>query len=136
MQNKMIRFILNLDNRAHIGNQERHKAGFLSVSDRVKQLNLGHVFKIKNKSCPKYMAYNFKLKSEMNTRNITRATAHDFFVPRVVSPGDKTFFYTAIHDWNALPVCIKESRNENQFKKKVKQNLIDEAKKKEMNPFT
>ena len=82
------------------------------------------------------MASNFKLKSNMSNRNTTRATAHDFFVPRVVSPGDKTFFYTAINDWNALPDCIKESRNENQFKEKVKQNLIDEAKKKEMNPFT
>ena len=136
IQNKMIRFILNLDNRAHIGNQERHKAGFLSVSERVRQLNLGHVFKIKNKSCPKYMASNFKLKSEMNTRNITRATAHDFFVPGVASPADKTFFYTAINDWNTLPVCIKESKNENQFKEKVKQNLIDRAKKEDMNPFT
>ena len=136
MQNKMIRFILNLDNRAHIGNQERLKAGFLSVVDRVKQLKLGHVFKIKNQSCPKYMASNFKLKSDMNTRNITRATAHDFFVPSVGSLGNKTFFYTAIKDWNALPVSIKECRNEKQFKEKVKQNLIDEAKKEEMNPFT
>ena len=82
------------------------------------------------------MAYNFKLKSEMNTRNTTRATAHDFFVPRVVSPGDKTFFYSAINDWNDLPECIKESRNENQLKEKVKQNLIDRAKKEDMNPFT
>ena len=49
-QNKIIRFILNLDNRAHIGNQELEKAGFLQVPDRVKQLKLGHVFKIKMKT--------------------------------------------------------------------------------------
>ena len=82
------------------------------------------------------MISNFKLKSNMNNRNTTRATAHDFFVPRVGSLGIKTFFFTAINDWNALPVCIKECKNEKQFKEKVKQNLIDEAKKEELNPFT
>ena len=79
------------------------------------------------------MASNSKLKSDMNT---TRATARDFFIPGFGSLGTKTFFYTAINDWNALPVCIKECKNEKQFKEKVKQNLIDEAKKEEMNPFT
>ena len=82
------------------------------------------------------MISNFKLKSNMNNRNTTRATAHDFFVPKVCSLGTKTLFYTAINGWNALPVSIKECRNEKQFKEKVKQNLIDEAKKEEMNPFT
>ena len=111
MQNKMIRFILNLDNRAHIGNQERNKTGFLKVSDRVKQLKLGHVFKIKNKSCPKYMSTNFQLKSENETGNTTRSTAHDFFPRRVAGQGTNTFFYTGIKDWNALPDHIKEIRN-------------------------
>ena len=36
MQNKMIRFILKLDNRTHIGNNELIRAGFLNVSDRIK----------------------------------------------------------------------------------------------------
>ena len=48
-QNRTIRFILKLDNRAHIGNAELEKDGFLKVPDRVKQLKLGHVFKIKKK---------------------------------------------------------------------------------------
>ena len=113
----MIRFILNLDNRAHIGNQEQTKTGFLKVSDRVKQLKLGHVFKIKNKSCPKYMTSNFQLKSETDSRNTTRSKAHDFFPPRVGSQGTKTFFYMGIKDWNALPDHIKEIKNENQLKK-------------------
>ena len=47
MQNKMIRFILCLDNRSQIENDELTKAGFLNTSDRVKQLKLGHVFKEK-----------------------------------------------------------------------------------------
>ena len=62
------------------------------------------------------MATNFKQKSEMNTRYTTRATAHYYFVFRVGSLGIKTFFNTAINDWNALPACITENRNENEFK--------------------
>ena len=45
MQNKMVRSILKLGRRAHIGNDELVNAGFLSVVDRVKQLKLGHVSK-------------------------------------------------------------------------------------------
>merc|ERR1712240_185849 len=66
MQNKMVRFILKLESRARIGDDELVKAGFLSVVDRVKQLKLGHVFKIKNKSCPIYLRENF-LKLDENT---------------------------------------------------------------------
>ena len=33
VQNRIIRFILNLDYRSHIGNAELVKAGFLKVSD-------------------------------------------------------------------------------------------------------
>merc|ERR1711984_47654 len=72
-QNKMIRFILNLDNRAHIGNKERVKAGFLNVTDRVKQLKLGHVFKIKSKTSPYYLSTNFQRLNENENRIVTRA---------------------------------------------------------------
>ena len=51
-QNKMIRFILKLDNRAHIGNQELEKAGFLKVDDRVKQLKLVMYLKSEIKPAP------------------------------------------------------------------------------------
>ena len=43
----MIRFILNLKYRDHIGYKELKEAGFLKVSERVKQLKLGHIFKTK-----------------------------------------------------------------------------------------
>ena len=58
-QNRTVRFILKLDNRSHIGNTELEKAGFLKVPDRVKQLKLGHVFKIKKKTCPFYLSTIF-----------------------------------------------------------------------------
>merc|ERR1711872_964237 len=92
MQNKMIRFILKLESRAHIGNDELVKAGFLSVVDRVKQLKLGHVFKIKNKSCPIYLREYFLKLDENTLRRETRSKVYNFQVSRV---NTSTFAYSA-----------------------------------------
>ena len=72
MQNKMVRFILKLDSRAHIGNDELVNAGFLSVVDRVKQLKLGHVFKIK------YLNYIFFI---FRPQIFLFSTFLDYFIP-------------------------------------------------------
>lgn len=47
-QNKIIRFILGVDPRAHTGQTEREKVNMLSVKNRVKQIKLNHVFNIYN----------------------------------------------------------------------------------------
>ena len=52
MQNKIIRFILNLTRRDSIRDKELSKAEFLNVTDRVKKLKINHVFNIKNHNCP------------------------------------------------------------------------------------
>ena len=135
MQNKITRFILALDSRAHIGNQELEKAGYLSVPDRVKQLNLGHVFKIRHKTCPYYMNANFQMLNEIEGRAVTRATEHNFFVPRVHSQGTNTFFYSSIKSWNDLPNELKCIEHEKEFKEKLKQNLVANARKLENDPF-
>jgi len=45
-QNKLIRFVLNLEPRSHIGNEDFIKLNWLPVSDRVDQVTLCHVFKM------------------------------------------------------------------------------------------
>ena len=42
MQNKIIRFILKLGNRAHIGCEEMEKVRMLKVSERLTQNKLGN----------------------------------------------------------------------------------------------
>ena len=116
-QNKVIRFILNLDNRAHIGNQELEKAGFLQVPDRVKQLKLGHVFRIKAKTCPQYLSANFQQLNENDNRMTTRAKANNFYKPRMCT---NTFAYSAIDEWNSLPNNIKSMKKEKTFKDSLK----------------
>ena len=59
MQNKTIRFILNLGYRSHIGLIEQERVNMLPVDSRVRQLKLNHVINIKNGQCPEYLKENF-----------------------------------------------------------------------------
>ena len=48
----------------------------------------------------------------------------------------KLFFYTGINDWNSLPNSIKEIKNEDLFKEKVKTHLMMETRNEERKMFT
>ena len=58
-QNKIIRFVLKMDPRSHVGANEFKSIGWLPVSRRVDQIILNHVFKIKYRQSVHYMAENF-----------------------------------------------------------------------------
>ena len=58
-QNKIIRFVLNMDSRAHVGSEVFKSLGWLPVPKRVDQIILNHVFKIKSGQSPDYMVEHF-----------------------------------------------------------------------------
>ena len=88
----MIRFILKLDSRSHIGCNELEKVNMLSVSNRVKQIKLNHVYKISKRTCPEYMCEEFNRISDTELRHCTRASIDNFFLPRVQGNCTNTFF--------------------------------------------
>ena len=135
MQNKIIRFILKLDNRAHIGCAEREKVNMLKVSDRVTQNKLNHIHRIWNDSCPIYLKDHFHKLSNTDLRNCTRASFNNFFVPRVNKQAVNTFFYSGIKDWNFLPSRIKQIQTLDVFKERVKDKILLEARDSESCPF-
>ena len=135
MQNKIVRFTLNLRRRDSVRNKELLKIDALNVPDRVKQLKMNHVFKIRNQTSPSYMLSNFNRLNANNNRMTTRASATDFFVPRVCGQGANTFFFTAIKEWNSLSTDLKNINCENSFKVKLKQELIEVAKRKDDDVF-
>ena len=59
-------------------NKELLKIDALNVSDRVKQLKMNHVFKIRNQTSPSYMFSNFNRLNANNSRMTIRAS-QDFF---------------------------------------------------------
>ena len=132
MQNKMIRFILRLENTSSIRNKEFVSAGFFKVSNRVKQLLLGHAFKIRNNLCPNYLTENIVKLNENSDRSETRSKAFNFQVPRISS---NTFAFNAIKEWNNLSNSIKNIKGTQAFKDKVKEFLKTSAEDFENNPF-
>ena len=132
MQNKMIRFILRLENTSSIRNNEFVSAGFFKVSNRVKQLLLGHAFKIRNNLCPNYLTENIVKLNENSDRSETRSKAFNFQVPRISS---NTFAFNAIKEWNNLSNSIKNIKGTQAFKDKVKEFLKTSAEDFENNPF-
>ena len=131
----MVRFILNLDYKSHIGQQELDKVDMLNVEDRARQLQLNHLFKIYNGICPDYLLENFSRINDTALRICTRSSLNNFFQPRVNNEAMKSFFYSGIKNWNSLPASIKSIEVEYTFKEKVKEYLKKEAAEKERNPF-
>jgi hypothetical protein len=122
MQNKMVRFILNLDWRAHIGQRELDSLGMLSVNNRVTHLKMNHVFKIFNGTSISYLKDNFQLFADLHNYR-TRNSPYNFILPRAKGQACNTFYFTGIKDWNALPSDIKQISNPHPFKRAIKSHL-------------
>jgi hypothetical protein len=69
IQNKMVRFILNLGPRHHVGPSELSKVNFLNIKSRVVQLSLNIVHSIFYDKCPSYLHENFQLIRSVHDHN-------------------------------------------------------------------
>ena len=133
-QNKIIRFVLGKNNRAHIGFDEFSNLLWLPVPHRVTQLQLNHMFKIKHNSAPNYLCDQFQTVASVHTHE-TRASKGSFWVPQVNTNGKKTFMYTGITAWNGLPPTIRCEEKYGVFRKAVKKELLNRVKLNETNEF-
>ena len=123
IQNKVIRFILDLPHRKRITVDEFEKLGFLNICNRVKQLRFNHVFNIFHNKCPEYLKQGYT--RTFDTRN-TRSSAFNFFVPSIKGIESSTFFFNGIKNWNALPDTIKSIIEKGKFKFEIKRHLMSE----------
>lgn len=131
MQNKVVRFVLDLGPRDHIGQKELDSVGLLKIEDRVKQLKLNHAFKVFHKLSPCYMSKQFVKIADVHHFN-TRGSRFNFSIPRVKGQyGSNTFLYTAVKEWNALSSHVKDINNYADFKKNVKSFLASQARQRE-----
>ena len=121
-QNKTLRFIHGLNNRAHLDVSHFTSLKTLNVTGRVKFLSLNLMQKIFYNTAPSYMCYSYLVNSvhSYNTRNSNMA----FVLPSVKSSGKQTFIYNGIKSWNDLPLSLKSVRDNSVFKSKCKQYLL------------
>lgn len=140
-QNKLIRFVLDMDSRSHVGLEHFKYLNWLPVPKRVDQIILCHVFKISTGTAPEYLCEHFVPLSSVHNR-CTRSTMsaipaqNDSFsftfidnkhyaIPRVNSFGKKSFSYRGVSLWNGLPQELRRCKALCNFKKAVKGHLMD-----------
>ena len=140
-QNKLVRFVLGLDNRSHVGEEQFVYLNWLPVSKRVDQIMLGHVHKIRYGLAPDYMGEHFiplKTVHSRNTRsnvfvtNNCPSVVNDFQFndtgifakPRVKGFGEKSFVSRGVLLWNDLPQSLRDIPKSSNFKTSVKKHML------------
>ena len=123
-QNKLVRFVLDLGPRAHVGQCELDRIGYLNTEDRAKQLMLNHMFNVYRQVAPNYLCKNFRLISHQYS---TRYAQCNFAVPRPRGIDKYNFSYQGVLAWNDLPISIKSVNSKSMFKSKVKKFLKTQA---------
>ena len=124
-QNKMIRFVLKLDPRSHIGSDEFKSLGWLPVSKRVDQIILNHIFRIKSGTSPDYMGEHFIPASSVHNYSTRFRENGNFLYPKVKGFGRKSFAFTGCSLWNRLPPNVKNVNELKPFKTAVKSHLFN-----------
>ena len=121
IQNKLIRFILGISTRSHIGYREFSSSKMLPVEYRVTQLKLNHMFNIVHGSAPEYLKNNINITRE--PAHNTRSGSFACYIPNVKSFGIKSFFFTGSKLWNSLSHSIQCVTDKFIFKKMIKGTL-------------
>ena len=139
-QNKMIRFVMDLDNRSHICPNLFQYLNWLPVEKRVNQITLSHVFKVKSGTAPDYLQDSFVPISSVHNHStrlrVTACASTDstfsfsfrdsgcFSLPKVKGFGKKSFAYLGCNLWNDLPFHIKHSSASKDFNAAVKSHFL------------
>ncbi len=123
-QNRIIRFIHNLDSRTHLDAAHFSKLNSLDVTCRVNLLALNMMHKIYYETAPSYMCET-SLVHNVHSHN-TRRSKMTFVLPHVKSFGRKTFIYNAIKLWNNLPTETKMVLDKKVFKVKCKELFLND----------
>ena len=122
-QNKVVRFVLELEPRSHIGQNELDRISVLKVSDHAKQPTLHQMFHIYHRTTPKYLLDLFRPNSNPYS---TRTNQHSFAIPRTNS-SSTPFSVTGAMEWNSLSVTIKCNATFHQLKEAIRSILRTQA---------
>ena len=124
-QNKLIRFVLNLDYRSHVGKEHFKSLDWLPVDKRVEQIILCHVFKIKYGLAPDYMGEHFISQDTVHSYSTRLSHKGAFAVPKVKGFGSRSFSYIGCTLWNKLPFNITQINKLSAFKCAIKKHFMD-----------
>ena len=134
LQNKCIRFCLNLNNRDHIGLTKFEKINWPPINYRFEQCTISTTFKFFNNRSPAYITV-FRTVGHPITN--TRASFLKLIQPlRNTNYGQKARFYLAPNIWNNLPVSLKATEGLNTYKHKIKKHFLNRMKNNESDIYS
>ena len=122
LQRRMVRFMFNMDARDHVGTEKFRELSWLLISDRVKYFKLCHVFKIRSGLAPSNLGNRFQTLTDTHPYN-TRGSVSDYRVSREIAACGTSFYFTAIREWNNLPLHLKRCQSYLTFRSRLKQHL-------------
>ena len=132
-QNKCIRFCLFLGNREGIRFKHFKQINWLPVADRVKQFIAVSAYKFMNDLSPKYMEDVFK---KTYTRASRFANDVKLHIPhRNNEYGKNCLSYLGATIWNSLDFLIKQAKNCNTFKHRIKEKYFRDTQRREDNIY-
>ena len=121
---------MQLGNRSHIGHKEFEQINWLNIEDRFYQCINVSVFNFFNEKCPSYMSniYNPVGENSKCTRNSHPKLKQPF---RKTNLGQGDLSFIGPSTWNKLPNIVKDAKNVNTFKHRIKTFYLEESKKKQ-----
>lgn len=131
LQNKIIRFVLGLSPRSHIGYREFRQINWLPVEKRVDQIILSHLQRILHGKAPSYMEKNFILISQQHS-HFTRHSVSNFILDFAKTARRSTFNYISKSLWNQIPNDLRDIRDIKIFKFKLKHFYFNQLEQWEM----
>ena len=123
LQNKCIRFCLNLDSKAHIGLTKFDKVNLLYINDRLEQCIRSMTFKYFNYLSPLQLNDVFKLAGQHTTTSSISLFKLSQSL-RNTNHGQKSLSYVTPSIWNKLPNFLKTTDNVNTYKHRVKKHFF------------
>ena len=115
LQNKCIRFVLNLDSRSYLDASHFKRLNWFPVRKRVNFISLTHVYK-NTKKTPEYLYQHFTPATKTRFSN-----NGCFAIPKVKGFCMKTFAYNGCKLWNSLPLSVKDQNNLMKFKHAIQE---------------
>ena len=125
LQNKCIRFCLQLDEMSHISQKEFETINWLPIKERYNQCVNSIAFKYFDNQCPHYLndAFMKAPESSLSLRNSYPKLQQPFCK---TNTGQNTLSFIGPALWNKVPQKIKIITNLNTFKDNLKKQYLKE----------
>ena len=125
MQNKCIRFCLELDKMCTISHKKFNDLNWLPVTTRFEQCVISITFKFINGNCPYYLNgfFEFAPEGSISLRSNFLKLKQPFWN---TNAGQKALSFIGVSLWNQIPETLKKTESLNTFKHSLNKHFFNQ----------